>query len=123
MFGCSIDPRPEGLKAVKQFVTESQNAGPLAAGGAKSWANRTRPVESAPGYLNLVRNSHVARVILEADYKMKLIGIGKLEGGSNIPDYFELTQKHPEFASSSVESRWWLSMKYDAVLRSRPDCL
>lgn len=123
MFGCSIDPRPEGLKAVKQFVTESQNAGPLPAGGAKSWASKlgNKLGRQDISIYGVPSNSHVARVILEADYKMKLIGIGKLEGGSNVPDYFELTQKHPEFASSSVEAlRWWLSMKYDAVLHS-PD--
>jgi len=123
MFGCSIDPRPEGLKAVKQFVTDSQNAGPLAAGGAKSWAKK---IGDKLGRQDITiygvpSNSHVARVILEADYKMKLIGIGKLEGGSNVPDYFELTQQHPEFATSNVEAlRWWLSMKYEAVLHS-PD--
>ena len=123
MFGCSIDPRPEGLKAVKQFVTDSQNAGPLAAGGAKSWASK---IGDKLGRQDITiygvpKNSHVARVILEADYKMKLIGIGKLEGGSKVPDYFELTQQHPEFASSGIEGlRWWLSMKYEAVLHS-PD--
>ncbi len=123
MFGCSIDPRPEGLKAVKQFVTESQNAGPLAAGGAKGWASKlgTKLGRQDITIYGVPSNSHVARVILEADYKMKLIGIGKLEGGSNIPDYFELTQQNSELASSNVEAlRWWLSMKYDAVLHS-PD--
>lgn len=122
-FGCSIDPRPEGLKAVKQFVTESQNAGPLAAGGAKTWASKlgNKLGRQDITIYGVPSNSNVARVILEADYKMKLIGIGKLEGGSNIPDYFELTQKHPEFAANNVEAlRWWLSMKYDAVLHS-PD--
>ena len=123
MFGCSIDPRPEGLKAVKQFVTDSQNAGPLAAGGAKTWATK---IGDKLGRQDITiygvpSNSHVARVILEADYKMKLIGIGKLEGGSQVPDYFELTQQHPEFATGSIEAlRWWLSMKYEAVLHS-PD--
>ncbi len=123
MFGCSIDPRPEGLKAVKQFVTDSQNAGPLAAGGAKSWATK---IGDKLGRQDITiygvpSNSHVARVILEADYKMKLIGIGKLEGGSQVPDYFELNQAHPEFATGSIEAlRWWLSMKYEAVLHS-PD--
>jgi len=123
VFGCSIDPRPEGLKAVKDFVTASQNAGPLAAGGAKTWAAKIGnqlgrqdiTIYGVPG------NSHVARVLLEADYKMKLIGIGKLEAGSQIPDYFELTAQHPELASSGVEGlRWWLSMKYESVLHS-PD--
>ena len=123
MFGCSIDPRPEGLKAVKHFVTESQNAGPLAAGGARTWAHK---IGDKLGRQDITiygvpSNSHVARVILEADYKMKLIGIGKLEGGSNVPDYFELTQQHPEFATNNIEAlRWWLSMKYEAVLHS-PD--
>lgn len=123
MFGCSIDPRPEGLKAVKQFVTDSQKAGPLEAGGARTWANK---IGNQLGRQDITiygvpSNSHVARVILEADYKMKLIGIGKLEGGSNVPDYFELTQQHPEFATSNIEAlRWWLSMKYEAVLHS-PD--
>ena len=123
MFGCSIDPRPEGLKAVKQFVTDSQNAGPLAAGGAKTWATK---IGDKLGRQDITiygvpSNSHVARVILEADYKKKLIGIGKLEGGSQVPDYFELTQQHPEFATSNIEAlRWWLSMKYEAVLHS-PD--
>ena len=121
MFGCSIDPRPEGLKAVKQFVTDSQNAGPLAAGGAKNWATQ---IGDKLGRQDITiygvpTNSNVARVILEADYKMKLIGIGKLEGGSNVPDYFELTQRHPEFATSNIEAlRWWLSMKYEAVLHN-----
>ncbi len=123
MFGCSIDPRPEGLKAVKQFVTDSQNAGPLAPGGAKTWAAK---IGDKLGRQDITiygvpSNSHVARVILEADYKMKLIGIGKLEGGSQVPDYFELTQQHPEFATHNIEAlRWWLSMKYEAVLHS-PD--
>ena len=123
MFGCSIDPRPEGLQAVQQFVTDSQKAGPLPAGGAKSWAAK---IGDKLGRQDITiygvpSNSHVARVILEADYKMKLIGIGKLEGGSQVPDYFELTQQHPEFATSNIEAlRWWLSMKYEAVLHS-PD--
>lgn len=123
MFGCSIDPRPEGLKAVKQFVTDSQNAGPLEAGGARTWAAKLGDKLGRQDITiyGVPSNSHVARVILEADYKMKLIGIGKLEGGSNVPDYFELTQKHPEFATSHIEAlRWWLSMKYEAVLHS-PD--
>lgn len=123
MFGCSIDPNAAGLKAVKEFVTESQNAGPLPAGGARTWAAK---IGQKLGRQDITiygvpTNSHVARVILEADYRMKLIGVGKLEGGSNIPDYFELTAKHPEFASSNLEAlRWWLTMKYEAVLHS-PD--
>ncbi len=122
MFGCSIDPNAEGLKAVKEFVAASQDK-PLAAGGAKAWATKLGQKLGRQDITiyGVPTNSHVARVILEADYRMKLIGVGKLEGGSNIPDYFELTAKHPEFANSNLEAlRWWLTMKYEAVLHS-PD--
>jgi hypothetical protein len=37
IFGCSINPRKEGLKAVKEFVEASQKSGPLAPGGTKSF--------------------------------------------------------------------------------------
>ncbi|MCA8995948.1 MAG: hypothetical protein KDA80_03160, partial [Planctomycetaceae bacterium] len=56
---------------------------------------------------------------VEADYRMKLIGIGKLEGGSHIPSYFELLNKQPELASGGLDAmRWWMTMKYDAVMHA-----
>jgi hypothetical protein len=66
-------------------------------------------------------DSRVARVMLEADYKMKLVGIDKLDGGE-IPSYFDLLdaktiQQNPPTLDAM---RWWLTMQYDAVLHS-PD--
>jgi hypothetical protein len=58
-------------------------------------------------------------VIVEADYRMKLIGIGKLEAGSDIPDYFELLARHPEQASGRIDGlRWWLTLNCDEILHS-----
>jgi hypothetical protein len=121
IFGCSIDPKPENLQALKDFVAQSQANGPLPAGGAGRWAEQ---LKSKLGMQNVSvygvpADSRAARVIVEADYRMKLIGIGKIDGGSEIPNYFDLLRQNPEQASGRIDGlRWWMTMKYDQVLHS-----
>lgn len=122
-FSCLIVPRQEGLKKVQQYVARSNNAGPLRPGSLRSFAaqlQRLLGLQDIEIY-GVPADSRVARVIAEADYRMKLIGIGKLDGGSDIPSFFELLPVTRETASQDVNAlRWWLTMKYDAVLHS-PD--
>ena len=63
-------------------------------------------------------DSRVARVLVEADYKMKLIGIGTLDAGSEIPGIFDLLTTEERQDHSLDALRWWLSMKYSQVLHS-----
>ena len=124
-FGCLIVPRQEGLKEVKDFVEASNARGPLHPGaGVRNWV---KLLQEKLGLHDAVfdgvpADSRVARVILEADYRMKLIGIGELEGGPGIPSYFDLLtptaikQNPPQLDAM----RWWMTMKYDSVLHS-PD--
>jgi hypothetical protein len=64
-------------------------------------------------------DSRAARVLVEADYRMKLIGIGKLDAGPHVPDYFDLLAKERQSATSSLDAlRWWLTMQYESVLHS-----
>ncbi|SFH68084.1 DUF1598 domain-containing protein [Planctomicrobium piriforme] len=121
VFGCSIDPRQENLKAVKDFVADSQSRGALSPAGVRSWATKIGnllglqdiTVFGVPG------SSRVARVMVEADYRMKLIGIGKLDGGSQVPDYFELLAKNPGLASGNLDAlRWWMTLQCEAVVHS-----
>lgn len=125
IFGCSINPRPEGMKAAKEFAELSNQAGPLPPGGA---AQFTAKLQKQLGlqdveYYGVPNNSRVARIILAADYRMKLIGIGKLKA-DQIPSVFDLllTPKFAKFqTSSSLDAlRWWLTMKYESILHS-PD--
>lgn len=121
VFGCSIDPRAEGLAAVKEFAAASQARGPLAPGSVGRWANQLgqKLGHQDIRVFGVPADSRVARVIVEADYRMKLIGVGKLSAGPHVPDYFDLLAKHPEVASSSLDAlRWWLTMHYDAVMHS-----
>ncbi len=122
-FGCSINPRKVGLKRIKQFVEQSHVAGPLPAGTAiEKW---TQQLQQCLGpqdveFYGVPHDSRVARVIVEADYRMKLIGIGKLDGGKNIPNVFDLLTDVGEQQASLDALRWMLAMKYASILHS-PD--
>lgn len=122
-FNCLIVPRQEGLKKLSEYVKRSNARGSLRPGaGVRNFA---RKCQQELGLQDAVFNgvptdSRVARVILEADYRMKLIGIDKLDAGPNIPSYFDLLtpqmiQKNPPRLDAL---RWWMTMKYDAVLHS-----
>jgi len=122
-FQCLIVPRQENLKTVTEFVAESNAQGALKRGSVERW---TEQLQDQLGLQDVVVNgvpldSRVARVIVEADYRMKLIGIGKLDGGSEIPSYFDLLPQVLQKAPEQVNAlRWWMTMKYESVLHS-PD--
>jgi hypothetical protein len=123
-FGCSINTRDAGVKALQDFVQQSLARGPLSAGaGVRSWVNQLQRKLGPQDVVvwGIPADSRVARVIVEADYRMKLIGIDKLDAGKAIPSYFDLLplglQKNPPAMEAL---RWWLTMKYDAVSHS-PD--
>lgn len=121
-FGCSFNPRQEGLKQLQAFVEQSNARGPLDAGAVKGWVNQLQS-KLGPQDIELwgvPRDSRVARVVIEADYRLKMIGIGKLEGGPHVPSIFELMTVEEQKSSKLDALRWWLTMKYDSILHS-PD--
>ncbi|MEC9092953.1 MAG: DUF1598 domain-containing protein [Planctomycetota bacterium] len=70
-FGCSIDPRQANLIATQQFASTSDLKG-------KRWREG---LQNALGFQDITVDgidpqSVVARVIVEADYRMKLVGVG-----------------------------------------------
>lgn len=121
LFGCSIDPKAEKLAELKTFVEASQKSGPLDAAKVRGWTQKIGQTlgKQDISIYGVPRDSRVARVILEADYEMKLVGIGKVEGGSNVPSYFELLAKNPAASAGTLDAlRWWMTIKSDEVLHS-----
>lgn len=124
-FGCSINTRDANLKDVKEFVEASNRGGALRPGQLGKWLSE---LQKRLGMQDVVvhgipADTRAAQVLVEADYKMKLIGIARYDGGPQIPSYFELLQKSKGTKGAPLEAlRWWLTMKYDAVLHS-PDKL
>ena len=120
-FGCSINTRDEGVKTLKEFVEKSQAKGAVSDLAVRSWVKQIQQklgrqdvvVWGVPG------ESRVARVIVEADYRMKLIGINKLNAGKEIPGYFDLLPVSQQKIQPNMDAlRWWLTVKCDAVLHS-----
>ncbi len=120
-FDCLIVPREAGLKEVKQFVESSQSKGPLNPGSVGNWVNQLQQKlgQQDIEVSGIPTDSRVARVIVEADYRMKLIGVGKMSAGSNIPSYFDLLKTTGQTSSQSIDAlRWWMTLKCDSVQHS-----
>lgn len=121
MFNCLIVPRREGLRRAKEYAGMFTRRRGLTPGSVKHF---TEQLEKKLGPQDVRINgvpldSRVARVILEADYRMKMIGIGKMDGGPEIPSYFDLARHDSQSSAGALDAlRWWLTMKYDAVLHS-----
>lgn len=66
-------------------------------------------------------DSRVAQVLVAADYRMKLIGVGQVDGGAQIPDYFTLLRRARLAGGPPLEAlRWWLTMGDRQIVRN-PD--
>ena len=120
-FGCSINTRDAGVRALTDFVQKSQSKGSISSTSVRGWVNQLQQklgrqdieVWGVPG------DSRVARVIVEADYRMKLIGINKLDAGKEIPSYFDLLPVAQQKNIQTMDAlRWWLTMKYDGLSHS-----
>ena len=122
-FMCSIDPRQGQVKALQDYV--SANRRQLNARTAQQWAQK---LEDTLGLQDVVvqglpANSRVASVIVDADYRMKEIGIGKREGVSGMKSYFDLLSRSERRGSRSMDAlRWWMTVGYDAI-KVAPDGL
>jgi hypothetical protein len=63
----------------------------------------------------------VARVLVEADYHMKLVGMGLADGVAGVESYLDSVHMEKDQESLPLAVlRWWFSMAYRGV-RSTPD--
>jgi hypothetical protein len=115
---CTIDPKADQVKAVKEFAAQTQ----LTAGTVRRF---TQQVEEMLGLqtvtvLGVPNDSRVASVIVDADYQMKLIGIGRRDGAPGMKSYFELAGRAERNGAAMDALRWWMTVGYDAIQMS-PD--
>ncbi|MCR9116235.1 MAG: DUF1598 domain-containing protein [bacterium] len=117
-FGCSITPRKANLAATKAYL-ETAARKPLSPGRSarEKWL---AGIETALGRQDITVHgidprTHAARAIVEADYRMKLVGMGLEDGGIGVPSYFELLKADKNKAAGMDVLRWWFTMNYEAV--------
>ena len=120
-FGCSIDPRQENVQALQQLVAESASRGPIPKGQTAKWV---ASIDDALGQADVSvygvpAASRVAHVMVDADYRMKLIGLDELDAGEDVPGYFGLLARNREFISGGLDAlRWWMTMDYESIRQS-----
>lgn len=111
--GCSIDPTPEGLAQMRQFLVNIQgrttpaDAGKIAAGLRETLGLQTVSIQGVSA------QTHFAQVLVEADYRMKLIGIGLEEPLVKIPSY--VSRANPRSVARNALQRWYFTPNYDCV--------
>lgn len=117
-FMCSIDPKPEQVKAVQEYAARTKLS-------PKNVGQVTQKLEDMLGLQNVIvqgvpEDSRVASVIVEADYQMKLIGIGEREGAKGMKSYFDLLSRSERRGAAMDALRWWMTVGYDSIQMS-PD--
>lgn len=115
-FGCSIDPRPESLARAQRFL--AGHAIPRGSRARDRWLSQATDALGLQdlSYQGIPRDSHAACVLGEADYHMKLLGMGKAQGPAGLQSYLDSIRVEPgEQAPALGAVRWWFGMHYAAV--------
>jgi hypothetical protein len=114
-FGCSIVPQKENLAATKAFLEGG-------AGAKLPQARFERQLREKLGwqsidYYGIDPQTRVARIMFEADYRMKLVGIGLEPGTQRVPSMLsQLTLEKGQAPPSFGVLRWWFTLNREAVL-------
>jgi len=119
-FGCLIVPREDALARVQEFLKESA-ARPLRPQERKAWLERLRAQlgQQDIEVYGLDPRTRAARVMVEADYRMKLVGMGLEEGVPGVESYLAMIRVPPGKAPPPMGVlRWWFTLNYDALLAS-----
>lgn len=121
-FGCSIDPAAAGLARTRQFAAQS-NAAPLKPRERAGWLKQLGEHMGRQSIRveGIDPRTRAARVLVEADYRMKLVGMGLEEGTTDVPSYLDLIDVPRGQSPPPLDVlRWWFTLKYDA-LRATPE--
>lgn len=118
VISCSIDPTLEGSKRLQQATTMvQQNVNKL------TIPQIVQIFREALGYQEITiggvsSQTNFARVMIEADYRMKLIGLG-LENPM-VPMTTYIQKATPAMVAQNTLVRWFFQPKYDCI-RISPD--
>ena len=119
-FGCSINPRQAALAQTQAFLASSSKK-PLEPGQRKQWLSDLRDTVGRQDIeiFGIDPASRVARVLVEADYHMKLVGMGLAEGVDGVESYLKSIHLKPGEAPPAMSVlRWWFTLNYDNIAKS-----
>jgi Protein of unknown function (DUF1598) len=120
-FGCAINPRKESLAATQAYLDKTSSR-PLEPSRRKAWLEKIRSTLGRQDVeiFGIDPTSRVARVMVEADVHMKLVGMGLEDGVPGVESYLDSVKAAGGQASAMSVLRWWFALHY-AAIRTAPD--
>ncbi len=112
---CSIDPTQEGLAKMQQYMRTHRPDRDLNARSVQQYVNGLKTTLG----LHTVRiggipaDTHAAQVLVEADYRMKLIGIGMEKPAIKLRSWVDLASGSA--ISRNAMQRWYFVPNYECV--------
>ena len=109
----SIDPTAEGRRNFEQFMKRQSTFNPRVLNG----------IEQAMGpqqvsYTGIPANTHFARVLAAADYRMKRLAMDLDESPiPELPSFLDLLNQGRRTPNNAMP-RWWLACNYEPLARS-----
>lgn len=120
-FGCSITPKRKNLEQAQAYLTETGKR-PLKPGQRKRWLDGLRESvgRQTIEVFGLDPQTRAARVIVEADYRMKLVGMGLEDGVPGVTSYLDTIRVRPGESPPPMDVlRWWFTLNYGAIRTTR----
>ncbi len=116
-FGCAITPTKDNLASVQGYLAESAKNS-LKPHQRDEWLNgiRTRLGRQDISVFGIDARTRTAQVLVEADYRMKLVGMGLEPGTRGVTSYLDSIEV-PAGGSPPVTTvlRWWFTLNYEAL--------
>jgi hypothetical protein len=119
-FGCSINPRQQSLAKTQAFLAATSQE-PLAPEQRKKWLSDLRDTVGRQDIevFGVDPSSHVAGVLVEADYHMKLVGMGLADGVAGVESYLASVKLASGDSPPPMSVlRWWFTLDYDSIASS-----
>ena len=119
LIGCSIDPTQEGLAAMQDFVRKTGRVNPQA-GADRIVAGMKEALGAQKVSVQGVSPAtHFAKVLVEADYRMKLIGIGLEPPPVKMTTWIDLASAAT--VAANALQRWYFVPDYHCVRIAEDD--
>jgi hypothetical protein len=118
-FGCMINPRQESLAQVQDYLSKTSSR-PLEPSQRDAWIAKLRDMlgKQDISVFGVDPATRVARVLVESDYHMKLIGMGLADGVDGVDSYLDMVVASRKPTSPMSVLRWWFALNYSALRAS-----
>ena len=119
LVGCSIDPTQEGLARMQSYLKRVGTVNPQGTDGDIVRGLRESLGPQTVSVQGVSPHTHFAQVLVEADYRMKLIGIGLEKPPVRMSTWIDLTS--PGSVAKNALQRWFFTPNYECLKVSEDD--